>query len=174
MNSIFITSELDGDIAARIRALQERWDPKLAHELPPHVTLIGSSGAGPIAPDTSIEDLRAAILPIARQTPPLDLTFGPPVRFIGREIVVLPLNPHGPLRALHEALKASGLRYEPARWPFTPHCTLNYHATLTPESLDALLSYREPEPWRLHTLLVYHTRDHAPPTRLLEVRLTGR
>ena len=50
MNGIFVTAELDGPLGDRIRAIQERWDPKLARELPPHVTLIGSSGAGPIAP----------------------------------------------------------------------------------------------------------------------------
>ena len=106
MNGIFITAELDGGVAARIRAVQERWDPKLAKELPPHITLIGSSGAGPISPDTPVDELRAAIEPVARATEPLTLAFGPPYRFIGREIVVLPLSPHGPLRALHEALKA--------------------------------------------------------------------
>ena len=74
---------------------------------------------------------RAAIEPVTRATAPLDLMFGAPQRFIGREIVVLPLTPHGPLRALHEALKASGIRYETARWPFTPHATLNFYATLT-------------------------------------------
>lgn len=173
MNGIFITSELEGAAARRIRVLQERWDPKLARELPPHVTLIGSSGAGPIAPDTPLDALRSAILPVAQRTPPLDLAFGPPMRFLGREIVVLPLNPHGPLRALHEALKTSGLRCAPARWPFTPHCTLNFYATLTPASLEALLAHREPAPWRMDTLLVYHTRDGAPPARLMEARLEG-
>ena len=72
---------------------------KLARELPPHVTLIGSSGAGPIAPDTPVEALRAAIEPVTRATPPLDLTFGAPQRFIGREIVVLPFF-FGPSKAL--------------------------------------------------------------------------
>jgi 2'-5' RNA ligase len=173
MNGIFVTAELDGPLGDRVRAIQERWDPKLARELPPHVTLIGSSGAGPIAPDTPVDALRAAIEPVTRATPPLDLTFGPPQRFIGREIVVLPLTPHGPLRALHEGLKASGIRYETARWPFTPHATLNFYATLTSESLPALLAVREPGPWRLHTLRVYHTRDGVKPRLLFDAPLGG-
>ena len=171
MNGIFITSELEGGVAARIRAVQERWDPKLARELPPHITLIGSSGAGPISPDSSVAELRGAIEPVARATAPLTLTFGPALRFIGREIVVLPLSPHGALRALHEALKESGLRYESARWPFTPHCTLNFYSTLTPESLRSLQVVWETEPWRLHTLRVYHTRDGAPPKLLFDAPL---
>ena len=173
MNGIFITAELEGGLAARIRAVQERWDPKLARELPPHVSLMGSSGAGPIAADTPVAALRNAIEPVARAIDPLLLVFSAPMRFIGREIVVLPLSPHGPLRALHEALKTSDVKYEPARWPFTPHCTLNFYATLTPESLNALLSVREPEPWRLHTLRVYHSQDNVPPKLLFDVPLGG-
>lgn len=173
MNGIFITAELEGSLAGRIRAVQGRFDPKLARELPPHVTIIGSSGAGPIVPDTPPEALRAAVLPVTDATPPLTLFFQPPLRFIGREIVVLPLDPHGSLRALHESLKSSGLRYEGARWPFTPHCTLNYYATLTPDSLKALLAVREPDPWTLHTLRVYHTRDGVGPRLLFDAPLRG-
>ena len=57
MNGIFIIAELDGAIAERVHALQARFDPKLAAELPPHVTILGSSGAGPIAPDTTVAEL---------------------------------------------------------------------------------------------------------------------
>ncbi|MBI3504498.1 MAG: 2'-5' RNA ligase family protein [Proteobacteria bacterium] len=173
MNGIFIVAELEGPIAARIHALQERFDPKLAAELPPHVTVLGSSGAGPIDPDTSVADLRAAIEPIAAATPPLTLRFGAPMRFLQREIVSLPLDPHGPLRTLHEALKSSGLRCAVARYPFTPHCTLNFYRTITPESLREMLAVREREPWTLHRLRVYHTRDPQPPRHLFDVTLTG-
>ena len=171
MNGIFITVELEGALGARIRDLQTRWDPKLARELPPHVTLIGSSGAGPIAPDVTVAELRSAMMPVVRATEPLTLTFGTPYRFIGREIVVLPLSPHGPLRTLHEGLKESGVRHDAARWPFTPHCTLNFYVTLTPESLRALLAVRETEPWQLHTLRVYHSRDGVPPKLLFDAPL---
>ena len=173
MNGIFITTELDGPVAARIRAIQEKFDPKLARELPPHVTIIGSSGAGPISPDSTVNDLKAAILPVTGSTPPLTLKFQPPMRFIGREIVVLPLDPHGTMRALHESIKSSGIVYETARWPFTPHCTLNYYATLTPDTLRPLLAVREPDSWVMRTLRVYHSRDGAPPKLLFDAPLGG-
>lgn len=66
MNGIFITTELEGSVAARIRAVQERHDPKLARELPPHLTLVGSSGTGSISPDTPVAELRKAVEPVAR------------------------------------------------------------------------------------------------------------
>ena len=173
MSGIFVIAELDGAMGERIHAIQERFDPKLAAESPPHVTLIGSSGAGPIPVETSIELLRSAIEPVAATTPPLALKFGPPMRFLQREIVVLPLDPHGPLRALHQRLKESGIPYAPARWPFTPHCTLSFYPTLTQETLRPLLALRESGVWTLRTLRVYHTREPQPPTLLFDAPLLG-
>ena len=164
-------AELDGAIGRRVHAIQERFDPKLAAESPPHVTLIGSSGAGPIPEATSIETLRQAIAPVAASTPPLALRFGPPMRFLQREIVVLPLDPHGPLRALHQRLRESGIPIAPARWPFTPHCTLSFYPTLTQETLRSLLTVRETGTWTLRTLRVYLTREPQPPTLLFDAPL---
>jgi 2'-5' RNA ligase len=137
------------------------------------VTVLGSSAAGAIAPDTPLAALHAAIDPIVAATPPLTLTFGPPMRFLQREIVVLPLDPHGPIRLLHDRLKASGLSFSSARYPFTPHCTLSFYPTITPVSLKPMLAVREQEPWVLHTLRVYHTRDPQPPKLLFDAPLTG-
>ena len=173
MSGIFVIAELDGAIGDRIHALQERYDPKLAAESPPHVTLIGSSGAGPIPVGTSVELLRNAIEPVAAATAPLALRFGNPMRFLQREIVVLPLDPHGPLRAFHQRLKDSGIPFAPARWPFTPHCTLSFYPTLTQESLRPLLAIRETGVWTLSKLRVYHTREPQTPTLLFDAPLLG-
>ena len=106
LDGIFITTELEVDLAKRIHAHQVEFDPKMANFLPPHVTLIGSSGAGPIPSDTPLAELKARILPVAEATEPISLRFGPPERFVQREIVSLPLDPHGPIRTLHERLRA--------------------------------------------------------------------
>jgi 2'-5' RNA ligase len=47
VNGIFILAELPEGVAERIRAINERYDPRLARYKPPHVTLTGSSGAAP-------------------------------------------------------------------------------------------------------------------------------
>ncbi len=172
-NGIFITAELTGPVGAQVRDLQLRFDPKLANELPPHITILGSSGAGPISPDTPLPLLRAQLAPVAEASPPLHLTFQRPLRFLGREIVVLPIDPHGPIRALHERLKTAGLSYAIARYPFTPHCTLNFYPQLTTASLRALLAVRVEEPFTINRLRVYHTRAPQPPTHLFDLPLTG-
>lgn len=173
MNGIFITTELEGALAARIHALQEEFDPKMARALPPHITLTGSSGAGPLPPETPVRLMREKLEPVATSTAALTLTFGPPERFIGRNIVSLRLDPHGPIRALHDAIKQCGLPFPPTRWPFTPHCTLNLYPELTATKLRRMLAVRITEPFTIRVLKVYHTRDPQPPTLLFELPLLG-
>ena len=172
-NGIFITAELTGPVCVQVRDLQRRFDPKLANELPPHITLLGSSGAGPSAPDTPVATMRAAREAVGATMPPITLTFQRPMRFVGRELVVLPVDPHGPVRILHERLKTAGLPYAIARYPFTPHCTLSFYPQLTVESLRALLAVRIEEPFLIDRLRIYHTRSPQAPVHLFDLPLTG-
>ncbi len=171
---IFIVAELEGELAERIREIQRASDPKLASSQPPHLTLIGSSGAGPISGSMTEAQLRSALEPIAARTPPMSLHFERPHRFMQTEIVVLPLDPHGPLRALHEAIATSGLDFGgTARFSFSPHVTLNLYRTLTPERLRTLMAVRIDKPFTLGRFQVYQSRNPQPPRKLLELELTG-
>ena len=171
VEGIFITVELEGDLGKRIHAHQLEFDPKMANYLPPHVTLIGSSGAGPIPADTPLMDMRTKIGAVAESTAPVALRFGPPERFVQREIVSLPLDPHGPIRVLHDRLKSCGLPFMQARYPFTPHCTINLYPTLTAASLKRMLAIRESEEFVVHKLCVYHTREPQKPRLLFRASL---
>lgn len=170
---IFILAELPGEAGAAVRALQERFDPKLARLTPPHITLAGSSGVGTIPTDTPLEKIRSALEVIAATTPPMALPFNVPHRFMQTEIVSLPLDPHGPLRTLHERIARSGLPFRTARFQFSPHCTLSFYPTLTPKSERELLAVRITAPARIERLQVYLTRDPQPARKLLELELTG-
>lgn len=174
VDGIFITTELEGALAARVHAYQLEFDPKMANFLPPHITLIGSSGSGPIPPDTPLSELRARIVPVAGETKPFSIKFGPPERFVMREIVSLRLEPHGPLRELHEKLRNCGLRFAQAKYPFTPHCTLSLWPTLAPEKVRVMLRIREPDPFTVQTLCVYHTKDPQKPRLLFKAELGER
>lgn len=170
---IFVIVEVHGPARALVRALQQRFDPKLANTNPPHLTLIGSSGLGPIAASTPVDELRDRIEPIARRTPPIQLPFGAPIKFMQRGIVVLPLSPHGSLRELHDAIGRSGLTFQPVRFTFTPHVTLNFFRSLPPEELRALLSERVTEPMVVDHLRLSRTDDPQPAHDLFELRLEG-
>jgi 2'-5' RNA ligase len=170
---IFVVAPLQASVTALVGAIQERFDPKLARVMPPHVTIIGSSGAGPIAPATPVSELRARLEPIASSTPPLTLKLGAPVRFMQTEIIVLPLNPHGPLRDLHERIKLSGVTYARPRFAFTPHITLSFYRELDAAERRALLSFRVDEPVEITQIECSLSNDPQPARHLLTLPLAG-
>jgi 2'-5' RNA ligase len=172
-SGIIILSELRGPLRERILEIQRRFDPKLARAVPPHVTITGSSGIGPIATRTTNAELRRALGPIAESTAPMTLPLGRPMRFMQTNIVVLPLDPHGRLRQLHDAIATSGLLYEQPRFTFTPHVTLTFFRELDPDDVRELLALRVDEPVTLDHISAHRTTDGVTSTKLLELPLSG-
>ena len=167
----FIVAPVTGAAGDAIAAIQRWADPKLAKGTTPHVTLVGSSGVGPIPPDTSVRALRDALTPVIEATAPISLHFGAPMRFMQTDIIVLPLDPHGSLRALHEAIATSGLRFARPRFSFSPHCTLNFFTTLTPQSERRLLHVRVPEPVVLDRIQCFLTFEPVGGRQVLDLPL---
>jgi 2'-5' RNA ligase len=173
LNGIFILAELPGAVAERVREINERYDPRLARYKPPHLTLTGSSGAGPIPPSVSVEEIQAKLEPITAETAPITLSFQAPQRFMQTDIIVLPVDPHGPLRLLHDRIVSSGLPFTRARYTFSPHSTLSLYQSLDAKSIRELLKSRLSDPFVINAIQVYHTRDPQPSRKLLELALTG-
>jgi 2'-5' RNA ligase len=170
---IFVLAPIAGPAASAIQRLQARYDPKLARAFPPHLTLAGSSGVGPIRAGTPTDVIRDALGPIASATPPLALTFLQPQRFMQTDIISLPLDPHGPIRQLHDQIAQSGLAFGPARFTFTPHVTLNFYRTLGLEDRRALLTVAVTESAELDRLILSVTDEAGRPQVVLELRLGG-
>jgi 2'-5' RNA ligase len=173
LNGIFILAELPPEVAERIREINERYDPKLSRYKPPHLTITGSSGAGPIPPSVSIEQLRERLEPITSDTAPIALSFQPAQRFMQTNIIVLPIDSHGPLRILHDRIVGSGLPFTRARYTFSPHSTLSLYQSLDAKSIRELLKTRIPDPFVIDAIQLYHTRDPQPSRKLLELSLAG-
>jgi 2'-5' RNA ligase len=174
---IVVVAEITGDLGERIRAVQERYDPRMAAELPPHLTLIGSSGMGPLSVRTSPELLREALMRVAESAPALTLRFEPPMRFMQSQVVVLPIDPNGPVRALHERMaeriRAAHIVTERARFTFTPHCTLNLYRELPAAELRELLTVRFDDAVPIEAIQAYRAEGSSGTQRLFELRLTG-
>ncbi|HEY7406700.1 MAG TPA: 2'-5' RNA ligase family protein [Gemmatimonadaceae bacterium] len=173
MDGFFLISELSGTAREIVRAAQVKIDRRLANTSVPHVTITGSSGVGPIPLNVPVEQMEEALAPIAATTAPITVRLGAPMRFMQTDIIVLPLDPHGPLRTLHERIATSGLPFQPARFPFTPHATLSFYVTLDATQRRELLAVRVDEPVVIDRLQCYRTIDPLPATRVLELRLTG-
>jgi 2'-5' RNA ligase len=170
---VIVMSELGGGIADWLTAIQRRYDPRLAAELPPHITITGSSGMGPIDASTSDEALRDALGAVASSTPPFAVRFQPPMRFMQSTVVVMTIDPHGPIRALHERIKSSGLSYQPPRFTFTPHCTLSFYPELPREKLRELLRVRFDEPVVIDSIQAYRTVTLTRTRKVVDLSLTG-
>jgi len=170
---IVVMSELRGEIAEWLLSIQRKYDPRLASELPPHVTITGSSGMGPISPSTSADDLSRALEAVAQSTPAFTVKLQPPTRFMQSTVVVMTVDPHGPIRALHERIKSSGLIYEPPRFTFTPHCTLSFYPELPRERLRELLRTRFDEPVTIDSIQAYRAIDLTRTQKVLDLPLTA-
>ncbi|HXY30192.1 MAG TPA: 2'-5' RNA ligase family protein [Gemmatimonadaceae bacterium] len=172
-SGIFIVAELTGAVRERVLEIQRWADPKLAGGTPPHITLVGSSGVGPMPIGTPVEALNEHLEAIGRTTAPIPVRFGAPHRFMQTDIIVLPIDPHGPLRTLHERIATSGLLFERPRFSFSPHVTLSFYQTLTPERERRLLALRVNDPVLVDRIQCYLTLEPQPARRVLEVPLTG-
>jgi 2'-5' RNA ligase len=170
---IVILSELQGEMRDRILDIQRRFDPRLAAGVPPHLTLTGSSGMGPIPTSTTVEELRQALEPVALDVPPMTLRFLRPHRFMQTNVFVLPLDPNGPVRELHERIKRSGLRYEQPRFTFTPHVTLSFFRELSPADAKRVLAVRVDEPVVIDRISAHRTVNLIDSEKLLELLLQG-
>jgi 2'-5' RNA ligase len=168
-----VLAPITGAAGERIAELQMKYDPRLARLGPPHVTLAGSSGMGPVAADTTIEELRERLAPITDSTPPITLRLGRPTRFMQTEIVVIPLDPHGPLRTLHERIKTSGLRAAAPRFFYTPHVTLSLYREQPPEVRREILALRFDEPVVVSGIEAHLTRDTGESRELVRFSLSG-
>jgi 2'-5' RNA ligase len=170
---IIVMSELQGDVAARVLDVQRRFDPRMAAELPPHVTITGSSGMGPISPDITDEEVIKALEPVAAASAPFDVTLEPPIQFMQSTVVVLPIDPNGAIRALHERIKSAGLSYELPRFTFTPHVTLSFYPELSRDSLRELTRFRVKEPITIGRIQAYRALDITRSIRIADLPLAS-
>lgn len=170
---IVVMSELHGPIADRLRDIQRRADPRMLAELPPHITITGSSGMGPIAPATTDDQLTDALARVAAATVPFTVRLGAPMRFMQSTVVVMPIDPNGPIRALHERIKTSGLSYEAPRFTFTPHATLSFYPELDRDRLRELLRIRIDDLVTIDSLQAYRAIDLTRTRKVCDLALTG-
>ena len=170
---IFILAAIGGAVGTRLHELQQRYDPKLARAFPPHVTLAGSSGLGAVHAGTPAAEIRDALERVAAESEPLHLKLSAPHRFMQSNIVSLPLDPHGPLRELHDRLGRSGLRFEQAKFTFTPHVTLSFYPELTAARAKELLAIRVDDEIVVDRLEAWRTREPSAPLLVASVGLGG-
>jgi len=99
------------------------------------------------------------------------------MRFMQSDVVVLPLDPNGPVRALHEAMaeriRAARIVTERARFTFTPHCTLSFYPELASQAVRELLAMRFEDPVVVDSIKAYRATGPVGTQELFALPLSG-
>ena len=107
----------------------------------------------------------------------MTLHFEVPMRFMQSDVVVLPIDPNGPVRALHESMaeriRAAKIVTERPRFTFTPHCTLSFYRELPAGELRELLAMRFDESFTVDAVQAYRATGPRGTQRILELALRG-
>ncbi len=168
----YVCLDLPLSVAERVLSIRQHQRDEFRAALPAEITIAGSGGVGPFDPQQDPDVVFAILKRIAAETPPIEASFGPVVRFPQTDIFALTLTYAEPFRALHERIAQSGIRFKPAVYDFTPHCTLRSRSPVSENEVSDLLSFRIPESFVLDTMSVYML-DKLPMSLLQRVRLTG-
>lgn len=166
----YIVLELPGPIANIIHNIRTGQGDDFQASMPAEITIVGSSGVGPIAHDQDPEEFFTAINEIAASTPPFTVSFDKVHRFPGTDIVVMKLKDETLVRSLHQKFVESGIKFQDTNFAYEPHCTLRSKSPLTDQEMEELSKLKIEGDFILQTLSVYAM---PPPGRLLHTVQLG-
>ncbi len=150
----YICLDLPEPQASQILAVRQRHCERL-RDFPVELTITGSSGVGAIRPQLDPRDVEARLQKVCEMTAPISAEFGAVVRFPDTDIFCLSLADPMPFEALQSELKQAGIRFEPSRFPFFPHCTLRMAGPLAPAAVSELFALNLPGTFTLATMSLY-------------------
>ncbi len=165
----YVVLELPEPISSMIHSIRAERDDFQA-SMPNEITIVGSSGVGPIAHDQDPEEFFKAINEIAASTPPITVSFDKVHRFPGTDIVVMKLKDETLVRSLHQKFVESGIKFQDTNFAYEPHCTLRSKSPLTDQEMEELSKLKIEGDFILQTLSVYAM---PPPGRLLHTVQLG-
>jgi 2'-5' RNA ligase len=135
----YIVLDLPPAVSAEVIALRSRYDAFEA-QLPPEITIAGSSGVGVLAEHQDAEYVFQAIQRVGQQHLPFVSAFVSTERFPGVPVFWLKPRDRAPFEALQRALVAAGIRFGVNPFPFNPHCTISSTVKLTESQEHELLN----------------------------------
>lgn len=150
----YVVAEIPEPIRSKIQALRELFSTSTAF-LPVEITLLGSSGLGPIPVGTSIQLIEEQIDSLFSTVTPWVVSFSEIRVFPNTSIAYLAPRDRRPFDRLHEALRNSLLPYSTSPFPFNPHCTLR-SGNATPEELTCVIGHAFPTAsFTIDTISIY-------------------
>jgi len=135
----YVVLDVPDPVAGRVLDMRRQAHDDFRAALPVEVTVIGSGGAGPIAPHQDLPSLTDAVRAVVESTTAIETSFGLPLRFPASDVFAFPLVPSEKIVELQTRLLAAGLACRPSAWPFVPHCTIRSRAPIREDEAAAVL-----------------------------------
>lgn len=150
----YVVAEIPEPVRSEIQALRKSFGTPTAL-LPVEVTLLGSSGAGPIPAGTPIQTIQKQIDLLFAHVTPWNVSFAGIRVFPNTAIAYLaPVDRDG-FDRIHAILRDSSIPHTESTFPFTPHCSLR-SGPATPGELSKVLQHSFPmEPFNIDTISIY-------------------
>jgi len=105
--------------------------------MPVEIRVAGSGGVGSPRHRGDPRSLFAALDEIVESTAPIRGRLNKTLRFPGTDVLYARPEDPEPIVALHERIAISGIEFDPAQFPFVPHCTLTQPPNPAPTDPDA-------------------------------------
>jgi 2'-5' RNA ligase len=166
----YVVAEIPKPVRSKVQALRESFGTPTAL-LPVEITLLGSSGVGPIPAGTSIRAIQEQIDFLFGRIAPWDVTFAGIRVFPETAIAYLAPVDRSCFDRVHAMLRDSTLPHTESPFSYNPHCTLR-SGPATPGELSRILEHPFPgEPFRIDTISVYEFDDSTDHCELIYRRI---
>jgi hypothetical protein len=133
----YVVAEIPEPTRSEIQALRDSFSTPTAL-LPVEITLLGSSGTGPIPVGTSISFIQEQIDSLLSTVSSWEVSFSEIRIFPNTSIVYLAPTDRQPFDHCHKILRYSSLPTLPSKFSYNPHCTLRSGPATTLELASAL------------------------------------
>ncbi len=119
----YIVLEIPSPVREVVQSMRDSLGTPAAR-LPIEITVAGSSGIGPIPPETNKRDTEDRLKLALKGLKSFQTRFQEARRFPNTNIFYLKPKERRPFDRIHEALKITGIPFGSNPWPYNPHCTL--------------------------------------------------
>lgn len=151
----FVVLDMPPHVEQHVRRIRRAYG-SARQFLPVEITVAGSSGVGVFDETQDPDEALRTVERIARDTKSFPMTFTRVARFPESGVFYYEIADPAPLVTLHARIIASGLRFKPNPFPFSPHLTIDTFDDATPDLERELLGLSLPEgPFPLVSMSVY-------------------
>lgn len=132
LGDVYVVLDLSGPAAAAVRFIRAQYSYDYLGAMPVEITVAGSGGVGSPSHRGDPRPFFAALDEIVQSTAPIRGRLNTTLRFPGTDVFYAQPEDPQPIVALHERIATCGIEFDPAQFPFVPHCTLTQPPNPTP------------------------------------------